>query len=338
MLNLKTMTRVPYDDRHNAFTDLAFWKGHWFLAFRTGKRHASPDGKIALLRSPNLESWTEAKVFSTDADDRDPKLLATPERLFVYHFARKKDKGQELKTPLMHWTEDGDSWSGPDMAFKENWVQWRPRLGPDRAYYAAFHTVPLPGRLRQVALFRSADGFAWEEVSPIWSSYNANETAVEFAADGELVALVRGAEGVRNMPSEKAVLAFSRPPYVSWEYEDSGISAGGPALANLGGTVYAAARKFRWSPRGERLPSVTTLYLLRCRILHEFLTLPSGGDCSYAALAETGDGDVAISYYSSHEGRTSAYVARLGLLPRNEGHTRLAVRGHEDEVDANMLY
>ena len=38
--------------------------------------------------------------------------------------------------------------------------------------------------------------------------------------------------------------------------------------------------------------------------------LPSGGDTSYPGIARDGD-SVMVSYYSSHEGRTSIYLARL---------------------------
>jgi hypothetical protein len=46
--------------------------------------------------------------------------------------------------------------------------------------------------------------------------------------------------------------------------------------------------------------------------LTELLRLPSGGDTSYAGLAWH-EGRLWISYYSSHEGRTSIYLARVNL-------------------------
>ena len=44
----------------------------------------------------------------------------------------------------------------------------------------------------------------------------------------------------------------------------------------------------------------------------EFLKLPSGGDTSYAGLVWH-EGLLWISYYSSHEGRTSIYLAKVKL-------------------------
>ena len=44
--------------------------------------------------------------------------------------------------------------------------------------------------------------------------------------------------------------------------------------------------------------------------LTEELTLPSGGDTSYAGMA-IHDGFLWVSYYSSHEGKTSIYLAQV---------------------------
>ena len=42
------------------------------------------------------------------------------------------------------------------------------------------------------------------------------------------------------------------------------------------------------------------------------LTLPSGGDCSYPGMVWH-DGLLWISYYSSHEGQTNIYLARIRI-------------------------
>jgi hypothetical protein len=46
--------------------------------------------------------------------------------------------------------------------------------------------------------------------------------------------------------------------------------------------------------------------------LTEFLKMPSGGDCSYAGLVWH-EGLLWVSYYSSHEGKTSIYLARVRI-------------------------
>jgi hypothetical protein len=73
----------------------------------------------------------------------------------------------------------------------------------------------------------------------------------------------------------------------------------------------------------ERILAVTRLYNDGTRTslswldvangkLTEVLKLPSGGDTSYAGLV-LHDGLLWISYYSSHEGQTSIYLARVKI-------------------------
>ena len=50
--------------------------------------------------------------------------------------------------------------------------------------------------------------------------------------------------------------------------------------------------------------------------LHEMLALPSGGDTSYPGLVWR-DGLLWVSYYSSHQGKTSIYLAKV-RIPRAE--------------------
>ena len=59
--------------------------------------------------------------------------------------------------------------------------------------------------------------------------------------------------------------------------------------------------------------------------LRTLLTLPSGGDTSYPGLVWHG-GTLWMSYYSSHEGKTSVYVAEIGLARRTLNAPRRAGR------------
>jgi hypothetical protein len=47
--------------------------------------------------------------------------------------------------------------------------------------------------------------------------------------------------------------------------------------------------------------------------LEPLLTLPSGGDTSYAGIADAGDGTLRVTYYSSHEGKTAIYLATVRI-------------------------
>jgi len=53
-------------------------------------------------------------------------------------------------------------------------------------------------------------------------------------------------------------------------------------------------------------------------VLTPLVTLPSGGDTSYPGLVWH-DGELWMSYYSSHEGKTSIYLARIAIDETADG-------------------
>src|SRR2546421_8121629 len=65
---------------HCAFTDLAYWRGHFVCAFREGRAHVATDGKIRVLSSPDGESWSPTALLALDGFDlRDAGLSITPD-------------------------------------------------------------------------------------------------------------------------------------------------------------------------------------------------------------------------------------------------------------------
>ena len=81
---LDWMQCVRADGKHNAFTDLVRWHDTYYLCFRQGSSHASMDGNIEILSSPDMKTWTPCKELDTYGDDRDPHFAATPDALYVY--------------------------------------------------------------------------------------------------------------------------------------------------------------------------------------------------------------------------------------------------------------
>ena len=78
-----------------------------------------------------------------------------------------------------------------------------------------------------------------------------------------------------------------------------------------GGEMIASVRLYQ----DESLKPVRTSI---CKVdtqagsITELLTLPSGGDTSYSGLVYL-DGILWVSYYSSHEGKTSIYLAKVRM-------------------------
>jgi hypothetical protein len=107
-----------------------------------------------------------------------------------------------------------------------------------------------------------------------------------------------------------ALLGKARAPYTEWTWHDLGTRVGGPHLIRLpDGRILAGVRLYDGRVR-------TSLCWLdpEAPALRECLELPSGGDTSYPGLVFH-DGLLWVSYYSSHEGPTRVYLARVALPP-----------------------
>src|SRR5262249_43201126 len=101
----------------------------------------------------------------------------------------------------------------------------------------------------------------------------------------------------------------------TWSWRDLGVQIGGPQMIRLpqpDGWLVAGARLYDGSVR-------TALGWVdpEAGRFREILSLPSGGDTSYAGLVWH-DGMLWVSYYSSHEGKTSIYLAKVRLPDRSQ--------------------
>jgi hypothetical protein len=104
------------------------------------------------------------------------------------------------------------------------------------------------------------------------------------------------------------LFGLAKPPYTEWEWKDVGAKIGGPQLIRLSdGRLVGGVRLYDGGAR----TSVVQIDRNNGR-LKELLKLPSGGDCSYPGLV-VHQNELWISYYSSHEGKTSIYLARVAL-------------------------
>ncbi len=110
----------------------------------------------------------------------------------------------------------------------------------------------------------------------------------------------------------------SKPPYKKWTYHKLKHRLGGPNFIRLpDGSLWATSRGY---PRGTAVIGPwkgephTILARLSRNSFEPVLTLPSGGDSSYAGMVWH-EGLLWVSYYSSHEGNTSIYLAKIQLEP-----------------------
>ena len=70
--------------------------------------------------------------------------------------------------------------------------------------------------------------------------------------------------------------------------------------------MIASGRQYNPKPTGPK----TFVGHMTLEAVKAELVLPSGGDCSYPGIVWH-DGLLWLSYYSSHEGKTSIYLAKI---------------------------
>lgn len=106
---------------------------------------------------------------------------------------------------------------------------------------------------------------------------------------------------------QDALLGVSTAPFTDWQWQTLDKRIGGPVSFVHDAKLYAVVRLYD----GEVRTSVVHIDT-QAHQINELLTLPSGGDTSYAGVVLQGS-ELLISYYSSHEGQSAIYFARVAL-------------------------
>jgi hypothetical protein len=118
------------------------------------------------------------------------------------------------------------------------------------------------------------------------------------------VALVR-----REVADKEAWIGQSHPPYEKWNWHSAGMRIGGPNFIVLGGGSMIAAGRQTATNAAE---SKTFVGRMTLQNVQSESILPSGGDCSYPGMVWH-EGLLWMSYYSSHEGKTDIYLAKISI-------------------------
>lgn len=281
---------------HNAFTSVAWFQGVPYLAFRSGASHVSADGRVLVLRGDRLgQNWLPVAVIWAGIDTRGPKLMVTPEGLFVYCFERHT--GPDRVVSGYAFSADGDSWE-PWRPLEPDLVYWRPEWLAGGAYVGAYGREP-GGDEGPVWLKRSGDGRTWRDVCRLVGNEDAsspNEAALTMTPDERMWALVR-----RESGSKQPLLGWAAPPYDHWNWQELPIKLQGPYLWLAGEHLYLSGRWYQ--PSG--LVNTTVFRMEGGQPVPQVI-LPSAGDTSYmGAIPAAPDNGLDrhwwLSYYSSHE-------------------------------------
>ena len=299
---LLAVRRIWDQAPHNAFTDLIRYRDGWFCAFREGSTHVSPDGSLRILTSNDGWAWTSAaRVELSGSDLRDAKLSLTPDgRLMLLAAAALRPPDVGKHQTFAWFSRDGKDWGEPTpVGDRDIWL-WRVTWHDGQAYGVGYATGPS----KFARLYRGPDGIHFKALVPtLFARGYPNESALVFRPDGSALCLLR-----RDGPDGSGQLGQSAPPYTDWSWTDLGVKIGGPALLALpDGRLVAGVRLHDDKVR----TALCWLDPVKGKLV-EFLPLPSGGDSSYPGMAWH-NGKLWVSYYSSHEGKASIYLAEVDI-------------------------
>ena len=294
------------EGQHNAFTNLIRFNGEWFCVFREGEGHVCPTGALRVIVSQDGNEWESAALITSDiADLRDAQIVITPEgQLMLSGAAAMHDRTEVSHQTMAYFSDDGRTWTeGVPIADPNFWL-WRVTWHNDVCYGIGYST--LREGERSIRLYKSTDGREFEALVPtLRSGEYSNESSIIFLEDDTALCLLR-----RDSPPHlrTGLLGSAEPPYTQWEWQDLGARIGGPCMIQMpDGRFVSAVRLY-----DQRVRTSICMIDPEYGTLTEVLTLPSGGDTSYPGLVWH-NGLLWVSYYSSHEGKSNIYLAKVAF-------------------------
>lgn len=302
---LAELPRKIWDEgKHNAFTDLIRYQDRWYCVCREGDDHAKGAGKIRVLRSEDGKAWTSAALVAQDGVDlRDPHLAVTPKGELMIVGGAAVPPTRDPVTDhfsFVCFSKNGADWTQPEKTVESWQWLWRVRWHADNAYGVAYRSNATPPRKYEAILFKSGDGRKYESVTT-FDVPNATEASVAF--DGDTMICLQRRDGKPNT----AWIGVSKAPYKEWTWKDLGVYFGGPHLVKTPDGSWLAAGRMTTTGKAQ---TVLCELDVKAAKLTPLVTLPSGGDTSYAGLVWHDD-QLWMSYYSSHEKKASIYLARF---------------------------
>jgi hypothetical protein len=302
---------------HNAFTDITFFKGKLYIVFREGDGHIpnkdnTGNGIIRILSSVSGEFWESEAVLQLEGIDlRDPKISVTPKkRLMIVMGGSKYENGQlkSIGSYVAFSDPNATKFSQPEPIVLEESIKsdfdwlWRVTWY-DKTGYGVVYQSNVDGEKgkNKAVLVKTTKGTEYEVVTELDVDGTPNEATVRFISGGEMLILIR-----REGDDKMGMLGSSKAPYTDWSWEKLDFRLGGPNFEIIpinkiliGTRVYSEEGNYTALLLGKKNEPYK-----------EVMRLPSGGDNSYMGIF-TISGYVWVSYYSSHEGKTSIYYARI---------------------------
>lgn len=288
---------------HNAFTDIALFKGKLYVTFREGADHASNDGAIRVLSSHDTYRFEDNSLFTDPHFDlRDPKLLSYNDSVLYITYCRA-DRQRKIIQTALRYTEDGKTWSGEIVYTQQNtWWLWSLCNYRGKLVSAGYNFF----NSQFVNLFefdKKAGNFS-KIYHNMFSKYNPSETTLACSPDGDTMFCA-----IRTMYATPTPMGYCANDTTlrNWHFKEVNyLIMGGPKL------FYLKDRGLYLLTRDNTFR--TSLFSVDTRTFNsqKLFTLPSSGDNGYAGTVMYKN-KLFISYYSSHEGKASIYIASINL-------------------------
>lgn len=301
--------------QHSAFTDLIRYKDYFYCSFREGSDHAGgEDGKVRIIKSKDGDNWQHVALIEVSGLDlRDPKLSVTPTgKLMVIMGGSVYENRKMLeRIPQVSFSEDGAEFSKPepinvDPEVKNSWdwvwrVTWHKGVG-----YAINWKYEHNGGVSptgQIYLMKTMDGINYEKMYYFDVDGYPNESTIRFDKDDKMHVLIRRERGVG------LIAVSAAPDYNDFKFQELTFRLGGPNFLHLDDNSLVLGSRYHSIHSGPK----TVIHTIdRFGNVNKSFILPSGGDTSYPGMVIFDD-QLWVSYYSSHEGKSSIYLAKLSV-------------------------
>ncbi len=299
--------RIYADSNHNAFTSLVKFDDNYYCAFRSGERHVyGRDGIIKIIRSRDARNWSDHQIITLPGYDlRDPKLSITPDGRLMLLCGGSVYQGQELlrqRTHVSFSDNEGNHFGRPtpivlpdDLGSDFDWL-WRVTWHGEEAFGVLYQRGQ-----ESTKLAKSVDGINYQMVCDLKLTGRPNEATIRFLGDQRMAILHR-----REEADQMGLWAVSSPPYTEWNWKSVNYRLGGPDFCVLSNEQILAGTRL-YDEDGHKVALLLGNANGIFTLIHRF---PSGGDCSYPGFVQEED-RILMSYYSSHEGKASIYLAEI---------------------------
>lgn len=292
---------------HNAFTDITFFKGSFYLICREGSAHVSNDGAIRVLKSRDGKTFNSVAIFKDpEFDLRDPKILNLGDTTLYVQYCMA-DRGKKITRNGMNWSKNGADWSNTKVYTEGDvWWLWGIKNVDGKILSTGYNFSHNDNNY----LFISTQLGDYKPGPRIVGSGTSGEATLESNRDTVFCA-IRATHW--SLPG---YLGFAlKNDLNNWKtFEQSkDLIVGGPKLFFLpNGKLYLLTR----SKTKDGLTTVLYLVNRSTFSLSQVLILPNAGDKSgdngYAGVVHH-DGNLYISYYLTVDKKAQVFIAKIPL-------------------------